>query len=70
MPIERVAARIGDIINKTTIDAIMIVRALTRIETLVLKVSCTTEVSELSRETRTPVLLESKKLMSFLMMLA
>jgi 7-keto-8-aminopelargonate synthetase-like enzyme len=51
IPIERVAARIGERMKRMMIDATIIVRPLISIETLVLRVSWTTAVSELSLET-------------------
>jgi hypothetical protein len=52
-----VAARIGDKMNMITILAQMIVKPLTIIDTLVLRESCTTAVSELSLETKFELLL-------------
>lgn len=51
IPIESVAASIGDKMKRIMIDAIIIVPARITIETLVLRVSWTTAVSELSLET-------------------
>ena len=51
IPTESVAARIGESMKRIIIDAMMIVKPLIKTETLVLKVSCTTAVSELSLET-------------------
>jgi hypothetical protein len=52
MPIERVTARIGERMKRIIIVARMTVVLLIKIETLVLSVSCTTEVSELSLDTK------------------
>ena len=51
IPTESVTARIGESMKRIIIDAMMIVKPLIKTETLVLKVSCTIAVSELSLET-------------------